>query len=73
MCKHLALGASQWEVNFKYNHKKSITMPRPRVFFDIQIDNVDSGRIVFELYNDVVPKTAENFRLNFSLVQGFRI
>jgi len=24
--------------------------------------DIDSGRIVFELYNDIVPKTAENFR-----------
>eukprot|EP00053_Salpingoeca_punica_P009682 m.87086 g.87086 ORF g.87086 m.87086 type:complete len:368 (-) comp15122_c0_seq2:427-1530(-) len=36
---------------------------RQYVFFDISIDGVDEGRIVFELYNDVVPKTAENFRV----------
>lgn len=35
--------------------------PRPRVYFDIQIDGSNIGRIVFELFNDVVPKTAENF------------
>ncbi|KAJ9193311.1 hypothetical protein DTO166G4_5384 [Paecilomyces variotii] len=35
---------------------------RPRVFFDIQIGDRKEGRIVFELFNDVVPKTAENFR-----------
>ncbi|KAI9789116.1 MAG: peptidyl-prolyl cis-trans isomerase cpr6 [Peltula sp. TS41687] len=35
---------------------------RPRVFFDIQIEGRNAGRIVFELYNDIVPKTAENFR-----------
>lgn len=35
---------------------------RPRVYFDIKIGDTDKGRIVFELYNDVVPKTAENFR-----------
>ncbi len=34
----------------------------PKVFFDISIDGEDAGRIVFELYADVVPKTAENFR-----------
>ncbi|MFJ3221141.1 peptidylprolyl isomerase [Kitasatospora sp. NPDC086801] len=32
------------------------------VFFDIEIDGVPSGRIVFKLYDDVVPKTAQNFR-----------
>ena len=35
---------------------------RPRVFFDIRVGNKTAGRIVFELFNDVVPKTAENFR-----------
>ncbi len=35
---------------------------RSRVFFDVKIGSQDAGRVVFELYNDVVPKTAENFR-----------
>ncbi|KXX77879.1 41 kDa peptidyl-prolyl cis-trans isomerase [Madurella mycetomatis] len=35
---------------------------RSRVFFDITIGGTPAGRITFELYNDVVPKTAENFR-----------
>ncbi|KAF2787903.1 peptidyl-prolyl cis-trans isomerase 1 [Melanomma pulvis-pyrius CBS 109.77] len=35
---------------------------RPRVFFDITIGGTKAGRVVFELYNDIVPKTAENFR-----------
>ena len=30
--------------------------------FDITIDGNESGRIVFKLYDDVVPKTAKNFR-----------
>eukprot|EP01123_Difflugia_compressa_P012078 TRINITY_DN5043_c0_g1_i1.p1 TRINITY_DN5043_c0_g1~~TRINITY_DN5043_c0_g1_i1.p1 ORF type:complete len:168 (+),score=36.23 TRINITY_DN5043_c0_g1_i1:91-594(+) len=36
---------------------------RPRVFLDISIGGVYSGRIVMELYSDIVPKTAENFRV----------
>ena len=32
------------------------------VFFDITIGKKPAGRVTFELYNDVVPKTAENFR-----------
>jgi len=35
---------------------------RSRVFFDVSIGNKPEGRITFELYDDVVPKTAENFR-----------
>ncbi|MDP2437911.1 MAG: peptidylprolyl isomerase [archaeon] len=35
---------------------------RPRVFFEITVDGAPLGRIEFELYNDIVPKTAENFR-----------
>jgi len=34
----------------------------PRVFFDIRIGNDDVGRIYFELFQDLVPRTAENFR-----------
>ncbi|KKA29137.1 hypothetical protein TD95_003480 [Thielaviopsis punctulata] len=35
---------------------------RPRVFFEISIGDKPCGRIVMRLYNDLVPKTAENFR-----------
>ena len=38
-------------------------MPRnPKVFFDITIGSRAAGRIVFELFIDITPKTAENFR-----------
>ncbi|CAI5535011.1 unnamed protein product [Closterium sp. Naga37s-1] len=37
-------------------------MANPRVFFDITIGGVPTGRIEMELYADVTPKTAENFR-----------
>ncbi|KRT83521.1 hypothetical protein AMK59_3486, partial [Oryctes borbonicus] len=35
---------------------------RVRCFFDISIGGLQSGRVVFELYTDIVPKTCENFR-----------
>ncbi|TGO85814.1 hypothetical protein BPOR_0361g00070 [Botrytis porri] len=38
------------------------TKPRSRVFFDISIGKDPQGRITFELYDDITPKTAENFR-----------
>ena len=34
----------------------------PVVFFDVSIAGVPSGRMKIELFADVVPKTAENFR-----------
>eukprot|EP00457_Paulinella_chromatophora_P009445 gb/GEZN01009512.1/.p1 GENE.gb/GEZN01009512.1/~~gb/GEZN01009512.1/.p1 ORF type:complete len:375 (-),score=86.58 gb/GEZN01009512.1/:197-1288(-) len=34
----------------------------PRVYFDISIGGKPAGRIVMELFKDVVPRTAENFR-----------
>ena len=37
-------------------------MARPKVYFDITIADQPAGRIVFELFDDIVPKTAENFR-----------
>jgi peptidylprolyl isomerase len=33
-----------------------------RVFFDIDIDGKDAGRVVIGLFGKTVPKTAENFR-----------
>lgn len=35
---------------------------RSRVYFDISVGNQPAGRISFELYDDIVPKTTENFR-----------
>uniref|UniRef100_A0A0N5BJH8 Peptidyl-prolyl cis-trans isomerase n=1 Tax=Strongyloides papillosus TaxID=174720 RepID=A0A0N5BJH8_STREA len=37
-------------------------MTRPKVFFDVATQTSKLGRIVFELYEDVVPKTCRNFR-----------
>ena len=31
-------------------------------YFDVTIGGRPAGRIVFQLYSDVVPRTAENFR-----------
>jgi len=32
------------------------------VFFDISIGSTPAGRVVFKLYDEIVPKTAKNFR-----------
>jgi peptidylprolyl isomerase len=34
----------------------------PRVYFDIEINGQLAGRIVMELFKNVTPRTAENFR-----------
>lgn len=39
----------------------STTAERPITFFDISIGGRPAGRIVFALYADIVPQTAENF------------
>ena len=37
-------------------------MSAPRVFLDVEIQGEPAGRIVIELFSDVVPRTCENFR-----------
>lgn len=37
-------------------------MQRPRVYLDVAISGRPTGRLIIELYQDIVPKTAENFR-----------
>lgn len=41
------------------------------VFFDVSADGQPLGRITFKLYDDVVPKTAENFRALATGEKGF--
>lgn len=50
-----------------YDDKKGIVVPNangdnPHVFFQIKQGEEDMGRIVMQLYRDITPKTAENFR-----------
>jgi peptidylprolyl isomerase len=35
---------------------------RPQVYFDMTVEGIPVGRLVFELFADIVPRTAENFR-----------
>jgi cyclophilin family peptidyl-prolyl cis-trans isomerase len=46
-------------------------MARPRTFFEMSIGGKPAGRIVFELFDDIVPKTAENFRALCTGEKGF--
>ncbi|MEU1071238.1 MULTISPECIES: peptidylprolyl isomerase [unclassified Streptomyces] len=42
-----------------------------KVYFDITINDEPAGRINFNLFDDVVPKTAENFRALATGEKGF--
>ncbi|MBC3840078.1 peptidylprolyl isomerase [Streptacidiphilus sp. 4-A2] len=42
-----------------------------KVYFDITIDDAPAGRITFNLFDETVPKTAENFRALATGEQGF--
>jgi len=44
------------------NHAQADGSARPQVFFEIGFNGASAGKIVMELFSDVVPKTAENFR-----------
>eukprot|EP00982_Pelagococcus_subviridis_P016515 31481-Pelagococcus_subviridis.AAC.12 len=43
-------------------HARPPNPSNPVVFFDVTIGGADAGRIKMELFADVCPKTAENFR-----------
>lgn len=43
-------------------HPAAKNINNPVVFFDLTIGGHAAGRIVMELFADVCPKTAENFR-----------
>ena len=47
------------------------TKTSSKCFFDLEVDGKELGRVVFTLFDDVVPKTAENFRQLCTGQNGF--
>lgn len=43
-------------------HDRARVDSNPVVFFDVTIGGASAGRVTFELFADVAPKTCENFR-----------
>lgn len=41
---------------------EAVSRGNPVVFFDISIGGTSAGRIKMELFADICPRTAENFR-----------
>jgi len=50
---------------------RATSMLQSKVFFDMEVGGEDVGRITFELREDIVPKTAENFRALCTGEKGF--
>ena len=47
------------------------TNTNPQVFFDVEVAGKEMGRITFELFNNVTPKCAENFRALCTHEKGY--
>jgi hypothetical protein len=44
--------------------RSAISLANPKVYFDLDVGGKDAGRVTFELYSDVVPKTVNIHHLN---------
>jgi cyclophilin family peptidyl-prolyl cis-trans isomerase len=61
--KDLALNADD-ELGYTADSMKTVRSHlNPICFFDIEINGAEAGRVTMELYSDIAPKTAENFRV----------
>ena len=61
MRRHIS--TRQYDIQTAY----TLTKVTEEVYFDIKIDGVDTGRIVFRMFGDTAPKTVKNFS---SLAKG---
>merc|ERR1711908_72161 len=54
-----------------YRYKSKPDTKMVHCFFDMTIGGQQAGRIVFKMYDDIVPKTVENFRALCTGEKGF--
>ena len=54
-------GGVSWEYLLKSEDVPPDTTLTQKCYFDVEIGGEDAGRVVFGLYGNVVPRTAENF------------
>eukprot|EP00921_Rhytidocystis_pertsovi_P023679 GHVQ01037967.1.p1 GENE.GHVQ01037967.1~~GHVQ01037967.1.p1 ORF type:complete len:211 (+),score=19.82 GHVQ01037967.1:158-790(+) len=57
-----AIPSAGSNIGFRYFSSAAGKGSNPKVFFDLTTGGQKTGRITFELFKDVTPKTAENFR-----------
>lgn len=57
---HLSITLQKRNTNYNY---LILIMPNPKVFFDMTIGGAPAGRVIFDLYADVVPKTGTSCHL----------
>jgi cyclophilin family peptidyl-prolyl cis-trans isomerase len=63
--KHVSPTPFDWSappLHLYKNSKVQNIKERSRAFFDLRVDKDDMGRLVFELADDIVPATVENFK-----------
>ena len=64
LCATLILNLVKPLVGYYYEggERRFDISDRTKVYFDIEVDGVYEGRINLELFDEVVPRTTENFR-----------
>ncbi len=50
-----------------------VDVARQRVFFEVEFGGRSAGRVEFELFNDVLPRTCENFKCLCTAERGGRL